>query len=301
MTTTKRMAAHRRKRPKSGAPRIVEGQPRPRLSLWKAGIPGTPHMPAGHDAGAFRDRLHAWTEDLGPRDAVELYLVERAVRLSWQLDGADRAQAGRLLGCSHPIDDEEKWPRVAARSPDESESQRRLRHYELACGQTLLQTLETFASLRRARTPATMQADPPLPVGLTLPVTADAATAVRSDPPSEAAPTADRPDSTDDPGPSRFARRADRLRKKSAWPGPSGHGTGSSGASPAMFDRPRPPASPEANPNPDVSRRRVGGYPVPLDPSLSVSGADKLPVRLRPTRARPQHAAAIPIALTTDN
>ena len=42
-------------------------------------------------------RLDAWIGKFGPRDAVEHYLVERAVHVSWQLDRADRAEVARLV------------------------------------------------------------------------------------------------------------------------------------------------------------------------------------------------------------
>ena len=44
---------------------------------------------------ALQERLENWTTDLQPRNSVEQYLVERGVRLSWQLDRVTRAQDGR--------------------------------------------------------------------------------------------------------------------------------------------------------------------------------------------------------------
>jgi hypothetical protein len=44
----------------------------------------------GEDAALFQARLEAWTADLDPRNRVERFLVERAVRISWQLDRAER-------------------------------------------------------------------------------------------------------------------------------------------------------------------------------------------------------------------
>lgn len=42
------------------------------------------------------------------------------------------------------------------------------------------------------------------------------------------------------------------------------------------------PGEPQASPSP---RRRVGGYPVPMDPAPTVTCADRIPVRLRRARA----------------
>ena len=54
----------------------------------------TPVLP-GEDPDAFNARVERWTADLGPRDDVERFLVQRAVQLSWQLERADRAVAAR--------------------------------------------------------------------------------------------------------------------------------------------------------------------------------------------------------------
>ncbi len=52
----------------------------------------------GEDPEALQHRLDGWNESLKPRNDLEQYLVERAVRVSWQLDRADRAEVARLTG-----------------------------------------------------------------------------------------------------------------------------------------------------------------------------------------------------------
>ena len=52
--------------------------------------------PARRGPEALQHRLDGWTESLKPRNDLEQYLVERAVRVSWQLDRADRAEVARL-------------------------------------------------------------------------------------------------------------------------------------------------------------------------------------------------------------
>ena len=51
----------------------------------------TPVLP-GEDRGAFTKRVESWKDDLQPRGAVEDFLVERAARVSWQLDRVERAE-----------------------------------------------------------------------------------------------------------------------------------------------------------------------------------------------------------------
>jgi hypothetical protein len=48
----------------------------------------------------------------------------------------------------------------------------------------------------------------------------------------------------------------------------------------------RPSQCAEAGPNEPALRRRVGGYEVPLDPWVPVTGADRAPVRLRRREVR---------------
>jgi hypothetical protein len=50
----------------------------------------------GEDPAALQEQLDNWTADLQPRNSVEQYLVDRGVRLSWQLDRVLRAQDARL-------------------------------------------------------------------------------------------------------------------------------------------------------------------------------------------------------------
>jgi hypothetical protein len=48
------------------------------------------------DAEAYQQRYDAWQKDLNPGGDVAAYLVERAVRVSWQLDRADFHERARL-------------------------------------------------------------------------------------------------------------------------------------------------------------------------------------------------------------
>jgi hypothetical protein len=99
-TTTKpkadRAAINRRNARKSTGPRTAAGKDRSRFNALKHGMTAkTPVLP-GEDAEALQRRRDAWTADLAPGNAVERYLVDRAVQASWQLDRADRADVARL-------------------------------------------------------------------------------------------------------------------------------------------------------------------------------------------------------------
>ena len=96
MATEKQREASRRNARKSTGPRTVEGKDRSRYNAVKHGMTAkTPVLP-GEDEGAFQKRVESWKDDLRPRGAVEDFLVERAARISWQLDRVERAHTARL-------------------------------------------------------------------------------------------------------------------------------------------------------------------------------------------------------------
>src|SRR5262249_37838704 len=96
MATPQQIEANRRNAQKSTGPTTPEGKDRSRFNALKHGMRArTPVLP-GEDSQAFQQRVDSWTLDLKPRTTVEAYLVERAVRASWRLDRADRAETAHL-------------------------------------------------------------------------------------------------------------------------------------------------------------------------------------------------------------
>ena len=96
--TTKpdRAEANRRNARKSTGPRTAEGKDRSRFNAVKHGLTAKTLVLPGEDADALQLRLDGWSESLKPTNDLEQYLVERAVRVSWQLDRADRAEVARI-------------------------------------------------------------------------------------------------------------------------------------------------------------------------------------------------------------
>ncbi len=89
----------RRARHSSG-PKTPGGKSRSRFNAVKHGCRARSAILPGEDPHAYQDRLDAWIGKFRPADPVELYLVERAVHASWQLDRADRAEVARLAAGS---------------------------------------------------------------------------------------------------------------------------------------------------------------------------------------------------------
>jgi hypothetical protein len=96
ISSTKRIEANRRNAQKSSGPKTAEGKGRVRLNALKHGLTASIAVLPGEDADGLKSRVEAWKEDIGPRSAMEAYLVERAAQVSWQLDRADRTIAARL-------------------------------------------------------------------------------------------------------------------------------------------------------------------------------------------------------------
>ncbi len=97
----------------SSGPKTTGGKSRSRFNAVKHGCRARSAILPGEDPQAFEDRLDAWIGKFRPADPVELYLVERAVHASWQLDRADRAEAARLTAGS--AEDAARRARKAAR------------------------------------------------------------------------------------------------------------------------------------------------------------------------------------------
>ncbi len=303
------------------------------LKVVPMGRTSEPSVGLAEDTEAYGDRLNAWTGDLGPRNRVELYLVEHAVRLSWQLDRADRA--GLLLvseatrGAWGPAL-AETATRMDHPGSVGSESGERLRRHQLACSRMLLRTLETLVGLRRALgaagseqaiASARLANDPPGgdlvdPVRSGDGAIEEVATTDRvppggsprpivdgSESPAPLPGPADRlPEAADSADPSGSARPRMRRRVPRRWtrqadrsassrPGTWGPTSDPKGTTPRRETQP-----PEAASDRPEARRRVGGYAVPLDPSVPVSIADRIPVRLRRQAAatRLSRAASFP-------
>jgi hypothetical protein len=97
-TAIDRAEINRRNAARSTGPRTPEGKSRSRFNAVKHGCRARLTILPGEDPDAYRQRLDGWIGKFRPDDDVELYLVERAVHVSWQLDRADRAEVARLEG-----------------------------------------------------------------------------------------------------------------------------------------------------------------------------------------------------------
>ncbi len=95
MTPTMRAEINRRNAARSTGP-SPEARQKTRFNAVKHGCRARLPILPGEDPEAYQRRLQAWIGKFRPADDVELYLVERAVHVSWQLDRADRAEVARL-------------------------------------------------------------------------------------------------------------------------------------------------------------------------------------------------------------
>jgi hypothetical protein len=95
MATEAQINANRRNAERSTGPRTETGRNRSRYNALKHGFRAEWAILPDEDPAALQERLDDWTADLQPRNSVEQYLVERGVRLSWQLDRVTRAQDAR--------------------------------------------------------------------------------------------------------------------------------------------------------------------------------------------------------------
>jgi hypothetical protein len=95
MANEAQINANRQNAARSTGPRTEAGRNRSRLNAVKHGFRAEKAILPDEDPAVLQERLDAWTADLQPRNSVEQHLVDRGVRLSWQLDRVTRAQDGR--------------------------------------------------------------------------------------------------------------------------------------------------------------------------------------------------------------
>ena len=96
MISQAKIDANKRNAAKSTGPRTPEGKDKVRFNAVTHGLTAATVVLPHEDEQAYQHRLEAWTRDLQPPDEPGRYLVERAVRISWQLDRADTAEQARL-------------------------------------------------------------------------------------------------------------------------------------------------------------------------------------------------------------
>ncbi len=97
MTSPRKIEANRSNAQKSTGPKTEEGKKKVRFNAVKHGLCAETIVLPHEDAQAYQDRLETWTADLGARTDMEAYLVERMVKISWQLDRADLHEQARLV------------------------------------------------------------------------------------------------------------------------------------------------------------------------------------------------------------
>jgi hypothetical protein len=255
-------------------------------------------LPSIENAGAYRDRLLAWTADLGPRDDVQRCLVWRAVALSCELDRADSAQSAcPKRGDSRRDPGPAQADTIAAADPqccDADEPGERLRQRQLAGVQALVDTLDVFIRLRRfGELGANGSTAPPAPAEAPLPPVGpepgcsdrarqEAAAPSPGKPQPALVAVSERGEAPSPDHPPIRHRIANRRRRQPDWPATSRPSATRDAASGERCDPVvRSSRDAETSWSPADSRRCVGGYPVPLDASVSASRADRVPIRLR--------------------
>ncbi len=95
-TVSKRVEANRRNSQKSTGPMTQEGKTKVRLNAIKHGLTASLPVLPGEDPELLKSRTAAWTIELQPRNELEIYIVNRLVIASCQLDRCDRALSAKL-------------------------------------------------------------------------------------------------------------------------------------------------------------------------------------------------------------
>ncbi len=96
-TSEARILANRENAKKSTGPRTDEGKVRSRRNALRHGLAGEGVVLPPEDEARLRERIAAWGECLGPRNALEEYLISRAALHSVKLDRTTRVDAARVL------------------------------------------------------------------------------------------------------------------------------------------------------------------------------------------------------------
>jgi hypothetical protein len=266
----------------------------------------------GEDTATFRDRLLAWTGDLGPRDDVEHYLVRLAVALSCAFDRFDAAPRSRAVGGisggdPHPAADDATVgvgpPSISADKLGE-----RVRAHQLTCATALVGTLDAFIRLRQlggsGSTASAAPGEAPRPAAGPVAARSTSAAGPSEEARAEEAEPArtcepqvvrDVPGSEEPSSPDRppIRHRIGRRRRQPEWPASDGPANkDSSGSGDKCDPAARSTREVEGSWSVGDSRRRVGGYLVPLDPSTPASRADRVPIRLRRHESGVRYARA---------
>jgi hypothetical protein len=100
-TTSKRAEAKRRNTQRSTGPTSTRGKSSVRFNAIKHGLRAKTLVLPGEDPQALRARHESWTASLQPQDDLERYLVDKALKISWQLDRAERALTAREALAPH--------------------------------------------------------------------------------------------------------------------------------------------------------------------------------------------------------
>jgi hypothetical protein len=164
MSSERQIEANRRNAQKSTGPRTAEGKDRSRFNAVTHGMTAKFDALPGEDSDALKGRIDAWTADLKPRNPLERDLIERAARVSWQLERVERAQVARLTANILKATSGEDPPGEAHRQCaerdaasavdqlafDDSRKGELLRKYEASCSRTLFRTIDMLYKVRRA-------------------------------------------------------------------------------------------------------------------------------------------------------
>jgi hypothetical protein len=97
MTAADRAEINSRNASRSIGHRRSDGKSLIRFNAVKHGCRAPSPILPGEDPEVFQHRRDAWVDKFQPADDVELYLVETAVKASWQLDRAQRAEVAQLV------------------------------------------------------------------------------------------------------------------------------------------------------------------------------------------------------------
>ena len=96
MISQRKLEANRRNAAKSTGPRTAKGKAKVKLNAVTHGMTAATVVLPHENELAYQHRLEAWTRELKPPGELGRYLVERVVRISWQLDRADTFERAKL-------------------------------------------------------------------------------------------------------------------------------------------------------------------------------------------------------------